>query len=609
MKKILLLFIVLLVLVSSYFLLSSSGLIPFSIIGFTTLSISNASIVSNPVGVIDTDALLVNFVSGGFGQGLQGTFSANTLNNYIPDTYGDAQKGFTFSSELTQERCFYPYTKNTTTFSSLGEIYNLGWYDAGTNVFHTIAGIETECANRGEPLKVWIADFYHGYCIYGVKDMGSVATFNDPKHQFQTENVLTIDGASPITKYISNYADVGTEISNKTVDFGNIATLTWNGSLGSGESCSIIDASNKIIANSSIYDSLQSWKIGSRDDAVSYRSALDNILYAQTGTTTGTMLSYMEQANGYHNKLKFADSPVIGGHVVESSTAYGGSFYYGASGVEFPTFSLYIKADSLQIVQPVPIVSNLQATLNSNVVKTGSTSSINTSWFNTGATGNFSISTSCSGAFTSIDNSLLKSVVSQGQGYVTPRFSASCGTNSTGSCTVTVQAQSLFGSGNSLSKTVTGSCSPEQICEPNKKSCQGNKVEQCSSDGTRLNTIQDCALIGQFCNNGLCESKPPVQVCGDGTCSGTETWLTCPHDCTSPPDDCTSGVDCPADLCSAREGDGLFITGYSPHYNIWSVYDGCNPEYNWVVILFGVVGIVGAGLIGYALISRKGGKK
>ncbi|MDI3286895.1 putative metal-binding motif-containing protein [Polyangium sp. 15x6] len=72
-------------------------------------------------------------------------------------------------------------------------------------------------------------------------------------------------------------------------------------------------------------------------------------------------------------------------------------------------------------------------------------------------------------------------------------------------------------------------CAPNcpAICTPSSKTCNGTVVETCSADGQSRENF-DCATVGLVCNEGACA---PASTCGDGTCSGGETFASCPQDC------------------------------------------------------------------------------
>lgn len=588
---------------SIIFIASQGGLS----LGITTIGISSVNIVSNPEGVIDTDALAVFFKDGGMGQSLSGTLSAQEISNQISNTGKVAGKGFTFDSEVTTERCFYPYQK-TTLFTPLGKNYryyakDLGFY----NLLGGLTDLKNRCDQYGDSI-YWFKPQWslNGYCVYGVQNMGSIATFNTGKHQFYSKNTLTIDGAPSITKYITNSSDVGTEVSNTTVDFSDIATLTWNGNFTSGDTCATVEPSNLVAVNTNISDNTTSWKVVQRTYAEDYRLEQSRLTSKLNGIPSfGAMVDQVNFVNSLQDKLLRNTQTTIENNQVNSSTAYGGAFYYNASGINFPTFTLYIKADTLQIVQPVPKVVSLNTTLNNNILKSGSKANININWVNDGSKGNFTVSNSCTGSLTAVENTkYVNNVETQALAVTTHEISSSCTSDQTGSCTITVKPQSLFGNGVPESKTVTGNCSPETICNANEKVCFGNILKTCSSNGANFVSALEvnCLEQAMYCDQSqqACAKEPPTQRCGDTICSGTENWLTCAVDCIKPQPE----PDVEKAACEAKNTD-IFISSwdYTPPQAFGLVNSTCKPIYNFTLIAI-IIGVTFVLVIGaYIMVS------
>ena len=171
---------------------------------------------------------------------------------------------------------------------------------------------------------------------------------------------------------------------------------------------------------------------------------------------------------------------------------------------------------------------------------------------------------------------------------------------------------------------VNGCSSDKPICDTTGSTCYAEVQQKlaCPADcciDSSTYYLKSCPS-GYSCNSsggltGVCVINPINPFCGDGICQETlsynerETNNFCSADCYA--------VDPLEEACAIKSAsaDGIFILGYDLRVqeNSLLIYGQtittCEPIYNWVAIIFGVVGIVGAGLIGYALISRKGGKK
>jgi len=264
---------------------------------------------------------------------------------------------------------------------------------------------------------------------------------------------------------------------------------------------------------------------------------------------------------------------------------------------ELPTFSLFIKADSLNFRQPEPVPVNVLGSASD--MQSGSGGMFVT-WDNIGDSGNFSVNVNCDRATpTGIQSGYF--VASGGSGSASIGLTSTTSNNIVVNCDVEVVSNSF--SQYSDSDSFSFNVSPEEVCVPNSRVCNLDNISLinlCKSDGSGfIYPPTDCG--DKTCVDGQCVDTPAI--CGDGVCEGSE-YLTCVQDCLSPPSDCISGFDCPDDLCRSKLGDGFIVLGYEPQYGLFGEYTGCDAQYNWVGVGLIAFIIIILGFLGNTLIQK-----
>lgn len=590
-----LLFIVV-ILIASFFILSNSGLVPFSVLtGFTPISLSSINLTTTSVGGLSGDLLLMSFVSGGSGQSAIGTYLApNEIN---PEIEGTVERGFRFSSNLTDSECRYPFTRDYQALID-NHVNRYGVIDY-KNAFYTCDEVSNrrDCASYGE-----VADFVvdinplqfknECYCVLRNQDSGSVAAFTSPYHYFTTYNILDVDGYPQIGVQIDNLSKSGKSL-------GDIAYLQWTGNLVSGFTCDQTQVSNFAVINSAKDDGLQTWKIIDRSDIEDYdfsEQSLINIL--ESNPSISSAKAKVNEVNIFADRIRASKENFINNNYVYVKGEDGseGIFYFDTErAYQYPQFSLFIDADTLGFVQPVGEPTNLVA--NSTNITTGGSSRINLTWTNVGVGSDFESWVECSTGETSPTKRTF--VEQYDSGSVWHEVSANCSTDRTLSCIASV---SNVGSVEKQVDTpVSFTCSPEAICDAGIRRCVGDSVYMCSNDGTQENFIADCSLADKVCELGVCVEGDDKDVCGDGVCTGSENFLNCPRDCF-----CT-GDDCGKETCEDYDADGFFVLNYQPKYDFLQRFVGCEPIYN-VPLFVSLVLIVGVIIIG-GFVFQPFGKK
>ena len=428
--------------------------------------------------------------------------------------------------------------------------------------------------------------------------------FQNPYYFFWVDNKLQIDGQSILSAPITNSIGL-TESYSSGKKLGDVGFVQWNGNLATGQSCDQTTASNYAVYNKAVgtgqqYTIVLKSKLDAFDSTE--RNAISALTQNELGQTDAAV--YVNQVNTALNAVRQSETTSFGGNVYTQKTeaGYDAAYYYVPStAYELPTFSLFLKASSLGFRQPEPAPANVSLSIPDMSSGSGSGT---ISWQNVGATGNFSVSIVCDGA--SVSGLQSGYGVNSGQyGYASFSVSRSTSSSVIVNCTGTVTANSFSQPSDSATDSFT--VSPDIVCSANQKVCDPSNVSlvlTCNSDGSGYLPPTYCSE-GQTCSGGLCVDAPAE--CGDGVCEGSE-YLTCIADCYVNPS-CTIGVDCPADLCRAREGDGLLVLGYEPKIGLFGEYTGCEPMYN-VALVVGIVVIVGTIVVGLFVFQPfKGMKK
>lgn len=584
--------------------------------GYTPLSISNVKFSST------NDTLLANtlalyFRTGGLGGWTKGEFSPSAVNSWIGSNE-QITKSFSFKAGLTSERCYYPFQKDSSlTFSGVLRRYDYKImncctvYDDGSCVWcNNNADVTNKCkayaTAHGGTFFIWskkgitIQDplgSENPICVYGVQDGGHVARILSPNYQFGLHSELTIDGYTSVGDD-SLTGNIGTDSVKSATPFyvsgSQVGYLLWNGNLGTGNTCAVVDVGKKYLLNTQKGDSTYSWRVVDTTLVQDYYSKEQTLRNKADDMQLGSLpaqqiVDAIVQVNNAHNQLvNSANLPAgsqLEGHLVSyaSKSGYDGALYYDASNpIAYPTFTLYIKADKLGFVQPTPKISNLKVQAQSSS-KSGDLIPVLVSWTNSGQSGNFSVSVSCSGVYRSVSGSREISASANSPVSLTMNVQGTCSSNQSGSCTVTVTPLSAFSSAASASSSVGLSCSPEQLCQPNSHWCISNtQVKSCNSAG-QFGSVTDCSVLGKVCVNGECQLT--ANRCGDGVCDFGEQ-LSCVNDCQSPGPG--PGTECGAGYHLVTKDEPVWWTlGI-----VKSTTTSCEKDIDYTVITLGIIAAI-----------------
>jgi len=452
---------------------NSPVFLPFEIwqpTGFLTISLSQQQFTtSDPNNFLNGKLWIFSIVQNQLAQKATGTFQGT-----------DKLKKFTIELIQTRQSCQYPilvdYTKSGPYNLKDSKLYIYGL--ARYSMLLSNDQIKQDCSKYGEVIFYGFKPSYsfEKGCLYRnpissyAGKLKTVANIS-----FETRMALTIEGQQPIIQTISNQGAT-------TAKFDDIAYAIWTQGGIKGASCPD-PVSSGVMA---IYYN-GSWRLVDSTKYNDYKNAELTLLTVDPNT-----YSYDSLINLYERINKMADAVVLsqksfGSGSLKNQTYLSNGYYeLPVSGmVMIPNFTLYVKADAIEIYTPysVPQIISVQGTS----MKTGETGYLTVTYKNTGDKGGFTISTNC-GTYT------IERVVEKGA-TDTVKIPVTCSFVGTKQCTITVK-----GTEKSESRTVDLACMRQYACTPKTRICESNRyLKECNADGTAYVTIADCSQYDKEC--------------------------------------------------------------------------------------------------------------
>jgi len=460
----------------------------FMTIGFTTLSLQQSSFRSTD-SLLNGPVWILTVRQGGMAQRAEGTFYPSEIT--ADGTH--ALKSFSIDIVNQKQTCNYPIQIDYNAIP----IYSVGYRTYGYDWSHPLGWsydqIKADCSNYGEVFAIgnfaWSTD---DYCYYGTKKTANIGTFNTWNLDFETDISIQVDGEAPITKTITNTADVAFGSQTR---FDTIAYAVWQGNLATGDNCP--SPADRYVAT---YQN-GAWRIVSGADYDSYKNYFQttNIPDGSTATVERSVLEQtVSQVNYYGNAAIQEESFYSSGgaKAQTTGTADSGRVYIDlAKQIQFPVFTFYVKADTLGIYQPVgraQIVS-----VDSTDFKTGETGNIIAVVKNIGdERGGFEIYAVCPSPFRQVGTNI-QTTIEAGQTYTANiPITASVGERTTRDCTVYACVL-----GNCVSRAVSVTADPQQICTPGQEYCEfDTKIYRCNDAGSGYDLVEDCGEQGKVCS-------------------------------------------------------------------------------------------------------------
>lgn len=341
------------------------------------------------------------------------------------------------------------------------------------------------------------------------------------------------------TQTISSYGPGSVYFDN------NIAYVYWNGNLVSGEQCPI--ASDYKV--SAAYQN-GAWRTIDESVFQSYltydESGFYNCLQRYVDYGTETPKSCQDSYSYYEsNALSGKTLTSSGGSVATVlGTLSNGKVYLELSKlIQYPMLSMKINANWIGIYIPV---GKPQITfVSSQPFQTGTNGIINVEVKNIGtALGAFGVYAECPSGISQTGGTQYVDVLPNEIGKVSIPVTATCGEETTKTCTV--YAYDRNNPAEKVSKSVSATCKPIILCTAGEMRCNGNWIEQCNDkgsgwvqkneckDGCEIkNNVPTCKEIINPCNyNSQCEPERGENVyncidCGGSICNNN---LVCESD-------------------------------------------------------------------------------
>ena len=226
---------------------------PFTVSNALFLSLDKVAFNTNDPLFAGKDAWIAYFSVFSGGQYLEGTSGYVTSERMESDA-GHAKKGFTFSVKNLNDFCDYQFTQQ----SSIME-YSIIWKRPVWDFILEDRG--DACRRDGGDVAVQPI----GTEIWCIKKnlVGTKGRISRISERWETQMILAIDGRVPLTETLSS-------VDQTSASFGDIAQVTWAGSLWTGQMCPSADSLTPILYQNR-------WRLV-RDDAYINYLARRNIM-------------------------------------------------------------------------------------------------------------------------------------------------------------------------------------------------------------------------------------------------------------------------------------------------------------------------------------------
>ncbi len=533
--------------------------------GWSTLSIYKSSdVFRSSFGPLNGAVWVLNVVQSGLGQYAEGSISADEIFDSQDNKH--AEKGFTLKLSETKDSCVYNiYSQsNEASYPHLRDYFIVQWDS-------WFAPSESEAQQRcaGAELEGWGKVGYDtGFAVCYNDITGPIGLLEDnPSYEFETQFELNVDGSKSYG-VLSNKSNNSVLLNDGSQD---VAFIQWNGNLVSGDSCEA-PSSNGVMA---LYTNR--WRLIDSAMYNTYKLSIQDLRSViLSSNNLGQISEFVENVN--NNAVATMVDKEFKSHLGNSGFTTGsnsnGRYVLDlVKSVQFPSFSIYVKADKLGIVTPVAvprIVSVQDVTFRS-----GESAYVSALIKNVGDEGGINSWVTCDNSVVQIGNSDNSVYGANQQKTINFYLSGDVGSTTTVNCLVHAKSVNQ----NEVTKSFGVTISPQQTCNPNQKYCFADVLKQCNSDGTGYNELSNCANENKTCGyeNGVlgCVSSQPTEQCGNGLCEYWEQLLgSCSADCNPiPPSECTKNQQtCSEELvgsvfneqdctCVCGEGTQLVVAG------------------------------------------------
>jgi len=471
-----------------------------SALAFATLSVSHVDFTSNDPNV-NGPAWLLNVVENGNAQYATGTFTPVRADG------ATSTQPLTIEITSTQNTCQYAFQNQQT------PVYNV----------------------QLNPLSIWTGftacQQTPGFVAY-VKEPISLSAFCIVRTQTATVTPLAtpttiIKSDLTVTAAGQSYKATITNNGMTSAALGSQAYASWTGNLVSGSQCpnpldsmvmGVNQGGNFRITSKSAYDQ---YDPNQQDLKSCISTAINNGIYYSHTQSVSCINEYNNRANNVIQKVN--SGPFVNASVTPISTTSGIATLQLPQLVQFPTFTLKVKADWIGIVVLVGKPRILSAS--DIVFSEGDKGYSRVVIQNIGtATGSFGVSATCNAPFAFTGTTQTIKLAIGATGFVDlPITVSTSGKQVKNTCTVT--AQDLNQPSNTDTKTFSATGNPIKICTPLEKRCINSKIQSCNQQGTDW-TDQEVCPNGCTMSNGVPICQESAACTKDSDCNDNDPTTT-----------------------------------------------------------------------------------
>jgi len=481
-KKLIIILVVVILLI-----IGASFLIQQTITGSSLLSLTQVNLKSSSL-YLDGKQWVYTLRAGGLTQYAEGKVTPDDVSDYsdkIPEEKLEIDTEF-------RQYCKHKLVEDKTQ-PAVEKLSVITWtYIPFVNPCTESEGEERGCTGEG-----WIGQ-YTGtltcFCIHKTSPIyiGSRSQFYSPDIESEMNIILNAKGITQKTTLSSNKAIKGA--------VGSRAYAIWQGNLDTGKACSL--------PTSEIIPILigGNWKLASHsryDDYKSYINIFEEFIEGGIPTKskiTSKVDDWNDRADAVKN-LQFTFGTIQNSYIKRDVKSL----------IQYPVITLYVKADWLGIVTPIPDFSIVE--LDTECFGAGERGYIETKIKNSGERGEANIYATCDSGFSTESQNLFidkesTETISLILKAVTDEEEAK------GNCKVCVEGIEETECKN-IEVCVTG----KKICTLGNRWCEGNKLYVCNDEFKEPELEKEC--------KGECIDKGK----GDAYCEGDETICKTDKDC------------------------------------------------------------------------------
>lgn len=486
-------------------------------VGFNDIALSSVDYLSNDP-VLGGKSWVLTVVQNCQGRYAVGSFDRSKLQ----DTQDGAKAEYDLkiTTTLDEQKCEYPIqVQGTPIYHANYESREL-WLGWGSGEW------QTECMNKPGALYFAKKGGSWEYTCFWVTETAKHGILGTSSTTFKSTIKLESHGETK-TATISNQGPGSAQI-------GDVGTAYWNGNLVTGDQCpSASDYRVSAAYQNGVWKTIDESKY--QEYLGHHQSAFENCInrYIEYGTETASscISSYnVKESNALSGKQLVS----VGGSIGQTyGTTYNGKVVLEpVKLLQYPMITLRLNVAWLGLFIPVGQPKVIYAS--SQPFRTGTTGIIDSQVQNVGdGSGSFNVYATCPAPFSQSGGSHTVYLAPNEVTSVSIPITASASQEQTGTCQVCAQDKNEPSKKHCRDVTVT--VKPQVVCTPNERRCNGNYIEQCSSEGTGWTSVQECDLGCEIKSGQPSCKTQTAPICGNGICETGETYLTCSKDCGTGP--------------------------------------------------------------------------